>query len=238
VTHAPDPLVWYVAFGSNMSSARLACYLRGGMPRGTVREYEGCRDPTPPRELRSLTITGQVRFAGESSVWGGGTAFYVPSDRGQVHARAYLLRLEQLADLVAQETRHPVGRPLVLAATGSTRHGLSHVYDVLLDLGELEGHRLLTLSSSYDHPTNPPSEAYVRTLLDGLAEGFALDVEATINYLARIPGMSPAWTEDRLRRLVGTHGTPLAGDAASLTVTAGRTSAGPSTRSSGAAGAR
>ncbi|PKH37219.1 hypothetical protein SAMN05192575_101154 [Nocardioides alpinus] len=199
---AADTLVWYAAFGSNLSSARLACYVRGGVPRGTAREYEGCRDPTPPREHRAITLPGRVRFAGESSVWGGGTAFYAPGTHGAVHARAYLVRLEQLIDIVAQETRHPVGLPLVLAETGPTFHGLSQVYDVVLDLGTLDGHRLLTLSSSRDHRVNPPSEAYVRTFLVGLAEGFDLDATSRISYLAQLDGMSPAWTEDRLHGLL------------------------------------
>lgn len=198
---AADPLVWYAAYGSNLSRERLTCYLAGGTPRGAVREYEGCRDPTPPREQRTMTLAGRLRFAGASRVWGGGTAFYRPASQGAVHARAYLLRMEQLADLVAQETRHPVGRSLPLADTGPTRHGLSRIYDVVLDLGELDGHRLVTLSSTHDHPGRPPSEAYVRTLLDGLSEGFALDVESRIAYLARWDGMSPVWTVEELRKV-------------------------------------
>lgn len=196
-----DPLVWYAAFGSNLSTARLACYLEGGTPPGAAREYEGCRDPAPPREHRAIAIDGTLRFAGASRVWGGGILFYDPGGKGEVHARAYLLRLEQFGDLVAQETRQPVGRPLVLAETGPTRHGLSKVYDVVLDLGELDGHRVVTLSSVRQHPIRPPSEAYVRIVLDGLAEGFGLDVEARVVYLARIAGMAPVWTEDGLRAL-------------------------------------
>ena len=196
---AADPIVWYAAFGSNMSSARLACYLQGGVPRGTAREYEGCRDPTPPIEVRSLTIPGTLRLAGTSSVWGGGTAFYTPEAPGVVHARAYLLRMEQFADLVAQETRHPVGATLALADHGPTFHGLSQVYDVVLDLGDLDGHRLLTLSASRDHTANPPSESYLRTMMDGLAEGFDLDAEQRVAYLAGLDGMLPTWSPDRLR---------------------------------------
>ena len=199
---AATPLVWYAAFGSNLSLARLTCYLTGGVPAGTDREYEGCRDPTPPRDIRSITLRGSVMFSGESSVWGGGTAFYRPGGAGVVHARAYLLTLEQLGDLIAQETRHPVGPALVLAEDGPTRHGLSNTYDVVLDLGALEGHRLLTLSSSRDRPVRSPSTAYVRTLLDGLAEGFAMDPEDRITYLVNLAGMSPAWTAERLRALL------------------------------------
>lgn len=202
MTGAAGPLVWYAAFGSNLSTARLACYLRGGTPRGAARTYEGCRDPRPPLEDRTIVIEGSLRFAGTSRVWGGGILFYDQEGRGDVHVRAYLLRLEQFGDLVAQETRHPVGRQLVLAETGPTLHGMSQVYDVVLDLGELDGHRMVTLSSTRDHPVNPPSEAYLRTVLEGLAEGSALDVEARIAYLARMPGMSPAWTVDELRALV------------------------------------
>ena len=202
MTTAPDHLVWYAAFGSNMSSARLALYLEGGVLHGTARVYEGCRDPTPPREARSLTLPGRLRFAGESSVWRGGTAFYAPGDRGAVHARAYLITPEQFGDLVAQETRHPVGRTLLLARSGPTQHGLSHVYDVVLDLGKLDGHRMLTLSSSYDLPVNPPSAAYVRTIMDGLAEGFGLGAEERIAYLAGLAGMAPVWTSEELRQLL------------------------------------
>ena len=75
------------------------------------------------------------------------------------------------------------------------------MYDVVLDLGRLDGHRMLTLSSSRDHPVNPPSAAYVQTLMDGLAEGFGLGVEERVAYLAASAGMSPAWTAEALRRL-------------------------------------
>ena len=119
-----------------------------------------------------------------------------------MHARAYLLRLEQLVDLVAQETRHPVGPTFVLAEVGPTRHGLSSVYDVLMDLGELDGHRLLTLSASRHHPLNPPSGAYVRTMADGLADGFDLDADARVAYLASADGVAPRWTAQTLRRML------------------------------------
>jgi hypothetical protein len=202
VSGPADPLVWYAAFGTNLSPARLDCYLRGGLPPGASRVHEGCRDPTPPRDQRPITIAGRLRFAGESTMWGGGMAFFSPAGEGVVHARAYLLRLEQFGDLVAQETRQPVGRTLVLAEKGPTRHGLSRVYDVVLDLGDIDGHRLLTLSATHDHPANPPSEAYVRTMLDGLAEGFGLEPESRVAYLARLEGMAPGWTVDTLRALL------------------------------------
>jgi hypothetical protein len=201
-SHDPDEQVWYAAFGSNLSTSRMTCYLAGGRPAGARRDYEGCRDPTPPRECRAIALRGSLAFAGESGVWGGGMAFFRPGVERVVHARAYLLRLEQLGDLVAQEARHPVGVDLVLAADrGPTRHGLSQVYDVVLDLGELDGHRLLTLTSTRTLPANAPSAAYARTMLEGLADGFGLDAPARVGYLAAAAGVSPPWSVEQLARL-------------------------------------
>lgn len=196
------PYVWYAAYGSNLSPARLACYLSGGRPPGALRHYDGCRDPSPPREHRPVELRGRLSFAGESGVWGGGMAFFTPGADGVVHARAYLLRLEQLGDLVAQEARRPTGVDLVLADDRSPiRHGLSRVYDVLLDVGDLDGHRLLTLTGTTVPPVNAPSAAYVRTMLEGLADGFGLDAGARVAYLAAAEGVSPPWSVDALDRM-------------------------------------
>ena len=195
-----DAYVWYAAFGSNLSVPRMTAYLAGGRPTGARRHYDGCRDPSPPVDTRVITLEGRLSFGGESRVWGGGMAFFTPGE-GLVHARAYLVRVQQLGDLVAQESRHPVGVDLVLAQSGPTLHGLSKVYDVLLDLGLLEGHRLLTLTSSEPHPAAPPSAAYLRTMLDGLGDGFGLDASARVAYLGAAEGVTPAWTREELGRL-------------------------------------
>ena len=206
VSHG-GPLVWYAAYGTNLSTARLACYLSGGRPPGAARRYDGCRDPSPPRDHRPVELTGRLSFAGESGVWGGGMAFFTPGStpgaRHVVHARAYLLRLEQLGDLVAQEARHPVGTDLLLAGDGRpTHHGLSRTYDVLVDVGELDGHRMLTLTGTIVPTPNAPSASYVRTMLEGLADGFGLDADARVAYLASADGVSPRWTTQTLRRML------------------------------------
>ena len=197
-----ETYVWYAAYGTNLSPARLGCYVSGGRPLGAARHYDGCRDPSPPRAVRPVGLPGRLSFAGESGVWGGGMAFFVPSGDGVVHARAYLMRLEQLGDLVAQEVRRPIGADLVLATDGKpTRHGLSRTYDVLLDLGEIDGHRLLTLTGTRLPRPAAPSAAYVRTMLEGLGDGFGLDADDRVIYLATAGGVAPHWTVDALRRM-------------------------------------
>ncbi len=69
-------LIWYVAYGSNLSRARFGCYLTGGTPVGARRANPGARDPSPPRADTALTLPGQVYFADTSAMWGGGVAFY------------------------------------------------------------------------------------------------------------------------------------------------------------------
>ena len=76
-----DDLVWYVAYGSNMNAARFACYISGGRPRGGSRTYLGCRDQSPPRRDVGIHLGGGITFAGSSTVWGGGIAFYDPHSK-------------------------------------------------------------------------------------------------------------------------------------------------------------
>ncbi|CCH80358.1 hypothetical protein BN12_90013 [Nostocoides japonicum T1-X7] len=45
-----DDLVWYAAYGSNLSLERFHCYVAGGRPPGGRHTYPGCRDASPPRE--------------------------------------------------------------------------------------------------------------------------------------------------------------------------------------------
>jgi hypothetical protein len=69
---------------------------------------------------------GGVYFAGRSSAWRAGMAFYHPEARGKVAVRSYLITAEQFVDVLAQETRRSPGtwpstwRPhFVVTATGT-----------------------------------------------------------------------------------------------------------------------
>ena len=95
-----NALVWYVAYGSNLSQDRFACYLQGGQPAGARRSYPGCSDRTPPREVVGLRLPGRVRFGGLSRVWGGGLAFLdTEAGDGEVVARGYLIGTDQLDEV-------------------------------------------------------------------------------------------------------------------------------------------
>src|SRR4051794_11503986 len=145
--------VWYVAYGSNMAAARLACYLEGGCPPGGSRVNPGARDRTLPTRSEPVDLPGTTYFAGASPQWGGGVAFYDHDEPGRTAARAYLVTPGQLADIAAQEMyRLPaagdpleelVGGPLDRHPPGPGR------YETLVRVGELDGHSLLTFTSPH-----------------------------------------------------------------------------------------
>jgi hypothetical protein len=172
-------LLWYAAYGSNLSRDRFACYVQGGTPVGAHHRYVGCRDRTPPAATAPMRITGRLTFAGESTIWGGGLAYLDPEAAdGEVVARGYLITDEQLEDVAAQEPR----------------------YDRVAEVGRYDGVRVVALASTQTHPAAPPSAPYLRTILTGLTDGL-LDAEAAIAYLLAVPGIELHWDDESIRRL-------------------------------------
>lgn len=174
--------VWYVSYGSNMSGTRLSCYLEGGCPPGGSRHNPGARDPRPPRHSIAVGLPGSVYFAGESTQWGGGVAFYDHATPGPAAGRAYLVTAQQFADIAAQEM-HRVPDPddpieeIVLGGLAPELDGRHHVgpghYETLVEIGRVAGAPLLTFTAPHgvDHVEHsPPSPAYLATLADGLRE--------------------------------------------------------------------
>jgi hypothetical protein len=173
-----NALVWYVAYGSNLSQDRFACYLQGGQPAGARRSYPGCRDRTPPREVVGLRLPGRVRFGGLSRVWGGGLAFFDPEGDGEVVARGYLIGNDQLDEV----------------------HSLERRYDSRSQVGDRDGLPMVALTSSEHHEPAAPSAAYLRTILSGLTDGL-LEVDAAITYLLSAPGVDLRWNEAELHEM-------------------------------------
>jgi len=203
-----DGLLWYVSYGSNMSAARFACYLRGGCPLGGARTYPGARDPRPARDTRGVWLPGAVYFAGESAVWTGGMAFYDPGAGGHAAARAYLVSAGQFSDVAAQEMYRVPGADLDLSevlATGRSVTGPGR-YETLVLAGQLDGRPLLTFTAptcrSQSAPTSP-SAAYLSMLAGGLAEAHGWDRAVIAGYLGELSGARGAWTRPALEALCG-----------------------------------
>lgn len=185
--------MWYAAYGSNLHLPRLLCYLQGGCPPGSSRTYTGCRDTTPPREVRPVQLPGSLRFAGTSPVWGGGVAVLEPAGDGPVAATAYLLTRQQVCDVVAQETRQECGCVTDLeAAPGGTGW-----YDELVR-ADHDGRPLYALASATPPATNPPGATYVSMMARGLMATWGWTPQQCASYLSRIAGMPPSGSRSEM----------------------------------------
>lgn len=203
----PDGLVWYAAYGSNMATERLACYLDGGRPVGGRLANPGARDGTPARADRPVTLPLRLRFADRSRVWGGGKAFVDPAGPGRTLARAWLITRAQFADLSAQESSRPVDDGaldrLLRGPAGVLRSVVlgAGPYDRLVDCGHFEGVPTVT----FTHPGRPaaraPTPPYLRTLATGLAQAHGLTTARAAAYLATAEGVghSPVQITTMLR---------------------------------------
>ena len=185
--------IWYVAYGSNLSSGRFCTYLQGGQPEGSERNYPGCRDATDAVDSFGLLITGGVYFAGQSSGWGAGMAFYDAGAIGEVAARAYLITTEQFVDVLAQETRRPPGmtldlEPLFQGDSSSTGAG------GLVRVGERGGMPLVTFTRARTAASLlvAPSAPYLAAMAIGLHEAHGWSEVQINRYLSALPGVAQA----------------------------------------------
>jgi hypothetical protein len=196
-----DDVVWYVAYGSNLSRERFRAYLEGGVPVGTRRTYLGARDRTPPHRSEAMWLPGRLGFGGRSTVWGGGLAFFDPHGDGRVAVRAHLVTFGQFSDVVAQEARLAPDSDLTRGPTG-VYGPRSTVYDAIVELGDREGIPMLTMTSSVTRPPVAPSTAYLSTIMRGLDDGFGLGDGDLVAYLLAAVGVRPTWTGDGLAALL------------------------------------
>jgi hypothetical protein len=204
-------LVWYVAYGSNLASGRFRCYLAGGQPTGGRRVYPGCRDPREPQRVAAVEVPGGLVFSGESAAWGGGRAFYDLAAPGTVAGRAYLVTVEQLGDVAAQEMYREPGSAFardlagVLGEVESVRVMGPGRYETIARVGERDGVPMFTVTdvNAGDLEPSAPSAAYLWWIAAGLREAHGWDAEQIAEYLGRARGVVGAWERDELVAIAG-----------------------------------
>ena len=190
--------IWYAAYGSNLSRERFEIYLNGGTPRGAKHIYPGCRDNSAPIDDVADEIPAGLAFGGTSVTWGGGVAFLVPDETATAKARLYLLTIEQVADVIAQENWLEPGSVEIdafMLDRTSTIPG-SHMYGTVVVLHRRDGVPVLAVSQDPGTPPNAPSAAYLRHIADGLREAHGMTGEEIAAYLA---------TKARRRRADAAH---------------------------------
>jgi len=197
--------MWYVAYGTNLSWERFRMYLQGGRPWVGGRDHPGCRDPFGPQREMALMVPGGIRFVGDSTIWGGGTAVYDARAAAEVAVRAYLITAEQFVDVLAQEMRLEPRLDLDLGPVQRTGwHSLGPGrYQTLAQLGTQDDVPMLTFTSAEvaDQPINAPTRGYLRTMATGLREAHGWSAERIGRYLARFPGAAGVWTPTSIENL-------------------------------------
>ncbi|MEA3056726.1 MAG: hypothetical protein QOD30_2158 [Actinomycetota bacterium] len=156
-------VAWYAAYGSNTDEARFRQYLAG------------CTQPCDPADSRPLTLDLPLYFAGSRTRWGdGGVAFLGPERdlTPTTLARAWLLPVDRIAEVGAQENRLPIDRAQ-LDLDAVVADGVASVYDGWYDAwvvcGELDGIPVVTLTASTTRsPQTPPARGYVEVVARGL----------------------------------------------------------------------
>jgi len=191
--------VLYAAYGSNLLRDRLMCYIEGGRPEGADCTFPGCTDRTPPPGYRPVRIPHDLLFTGDNEIWGGAewrssrrSGGLGPSPRPDVPRHLRAVRPGRQAGERGRPGRRPHRRDPDTAAV----HGTSSIvgagwYDLLVHLGDAEGHPVLTFTSRGREEVrpNPPGERYLRTIVRGLIETHSLQRAALADYLLG-PGIS------------------------------------------------
>ena len=164
--------VWYVSYGSNMLFERFRYYIEGGSYKGS-KPRKPCRDPSLPPIKKAIEIPYDMYFGNFSGSWeDGGVSFLDVSREGSSYGLAYLITKEQF-DHVSREENS--GR--------ETCDGFGW-YENIIDLGMMDGFRVLTVTNRNIRPYNEPCKDYLDTLREGLRKNWPeMGDEEIKNYL-------------------------------------------------------
>ena len=202
--------VWYACYGSNIREERFMCYINGGTPPGALRNFTGCSDKSKPKDSKPFRIDHEMYFAKKSPTWnGGGICFLNPEKDSSANTlgRTYLINSSQFIDLVRQELKFE-GEIVIdfdeLVAQGQYNCMTDGRYGLLLYLGEIEGKPVVSFTSEVflEDEINPPDEAYLSTIINGLREIYNLDQAEILAYFKNKTGIKGFVIENELIDLV------------------------------------
>ena len=206
-------LVWYASYGSNLLKNRFLCYIQGGIPKGTIQQYIGCSDITPPIENEQIIIPHQLYFAEHSSVWeGAGVAFikWVRDENVKTLGRMYLIKKTQFVEVVRQENaRKPNDPSIDINFEATITNGFSEIqgnwYRRIIFLGTKNGYPIFTFTAQWldrDIILNPPGVKYLKTIIHGIQETYSLSEDRIVDYVKCLAGISDHYSTEQLRRIV------------------------------------
>jgi len=202
--------VWYASYGSNILESRFHCYILGGQPNGAQKTNPGCTDKTLPIDKAGVSINSELYFAKNAKGWDScGVGFIDPelNDNIQTYGRMYLITVEQFVEVVKQENNFKGELRIDLKEAkekGSLVVKEHSWYGNLLYLGEQKGHPIFTFTNErkLTEAINPPSEQYLRTIINGLKETYHLNEIELKEYFENKVGIKGYEIENKLSELI------------------------------------
>ncbi len=201
--------IWYASYGSNILEDRFLCYIKGGKPNGSSKEYTGCRDKTPPTENEDFYICSELYFAKNSVNWeNGGVGFIrtIFKPQASTFGRIYLITKEQFIDVAKQETS--TEGELEMDFNKAIKEG-SYIfkqrswYGNLIHLGEQKDYPIFTFTNEEDiQPFTKPSKNYIQTIIRGIKETHNFDDKTILEYLSDKGGIKNNYSDQELRNII------------------------------------
>ena len=164
-----EEYVWYVSYGSNMLKERFMCYIRGGSYESS-RYHPPCDDATPPVAIRPVHIAFGMYFGNVSGSWhGSGVSFLDVTEPGDALGVAYLITRKQFDHVCMRENGGRKPQP---------GYGW---YEDILNLGEMDGFCVMTITNNDLCDFNEPYPEYLETLHEGIAQNWPEMSDAEID---------------------------------------------------------
>jgi hypothetical protein len=179
--------VWYAGYGSNLNRQRFLCYIEGGTPLFGTQPNSGCTDKILPLDNRFILIPYRLYFAWpndmpDSKNWGkGGVAFLDPQKAIEENEFSFV-RIWKITSEQYEEIRDQEGKVL---------------YDKEINIGELDGISIKTMTHSTMLDIQKPSATYLKTIMFGIQES-GLNITDSINYLKTKEGIAGHISDEEL----------------------------------------
>lgn len=201
--------LWYASYGSNISKTRFECYITGGRPTGSARDYEGCSNKTLPLNQFVFTTPRELYFAKRSKSWSNGGVGFITSNEvpdSLTICKAYLIRVDQFIEVALQESRGLTREHFDFQKCykdGYYEMNCKSWYGLLLFLGLEEGYPIFTFTSckALNSEINKPNEHYLLTIITGFKE-LRYKNEYIVSYLESKRGIKEYFTHSDLVSLV------------------------------------
>jgi hypothetical protein len=201
--------IWYAPYGSNLLENRFLCYIQGGNPSGSQKQYSGCNDKSAPQGSEEILICSELYFARNSTSWNNGGVCFIKTEfskTAQTLGRMYLITKDQFIDVVKQETGIEQGLDI------DFEHAISNGYETFRPnswygrIVHLGCHRdnlpIFTFTSPQDIAEyNRPDENYLRAIIKGIDETYDQTIQEISDYLLNKPGIRGNFTKEDLLQI-------------------------------------